>query len=66
MGATDYLAAPKGKPIAADALLASPWAPDLATAMRLQRKAVHEEAVADLLLTDLAIPPSVRLECPTR
>lgn len=53
MSAADYLAAPKGKPIAADAPLDSPWDPALAEAMRHERRAVHEEAVADTLLADL-------------
>ena len=54
MGVADYLAAPKGKPIAVDGLLESPWDPALADAMRETRKAVHEEAMADLLLLDLS------------
>lgn len=53
MHAADYLSAPKGKSIAADAALPSPWDDELSAAMRLQRQAVHEEAVADLLLSDL-------------
>lgn len=56
MTAADYLAAPKGKPIAADAPLASPWDLGLAEAMARDRYAVHEEAVADILLQDLAHP----------
>ena len=54
MGVADYLAAPKGKLIAADAPLESPWDPALARAMHAERKAVHEEAVADLLVLDLS------------
>jgi hypothetical protein len=56
MSAADYLAAPKGKPIAADAQLASPWDSALAEALAHERRAVHEEAVADILLQDLARP----------
>jgi uncharacterized protein (TIGR02679 family) len=56
MSAADYLAAPKGKPIATDAQLASPWDSALAEAMTRERRAVHEEAVADILLQDLAQP----------
>jgi len=54
MNAADYLAAPKGKPIAADALLSSPWDPGLAEAMRHEQRAVHEEAVAGDLVEDLS------------
>ena len=54
MNAADYLAAPKGKAIDADARLASPWDAELATAMSRVRRAVHEESVTDLLLSDLA------------
>lgn len=59
MSAADYLAAPKGKPIAAGTALESPWDPALAETMRHERRAVHEEAVADTLLADLALsrPP---------
>lgn len=60
MSAADYLVAPKGKPIAPDAPLASPWDPALAHALRHERRAVHEEAVADILLQDLASPPPSR------
>ncbi len=56
MGVGDYLAAPKGKPIAPDAALASPWDPALAEAMSRERRAVHEEVVADILLRDLDTP----------
>lgn len=55
-GVADYLAAPKGKPIAADTIPDSPWDHDLAAAMRRERRAVHEEALAESLLTDL-VPP---------
>ncbi len=53
MSAIDYIAAPKGKPIAAEALPASSWDPNLAEAMRREGRAVHEEAVAEILLEDL-------------
>lgn len=55
-GAADYLAAPKGKTIAPDAVFDSPWDPALAEALRRERRAVHEEVVAELLLSDLARP----------
>lgn len=54
MSTTDYAQAPAGPPLAPDANLTSPWAPDLATAMRRRGCAIHEEAVADSLLSDLA------------
>jgi len=53
MGVDDYLAAPKGKALKR-APPATPWCPALAEAMRRERRAVHEESVADLLLADLA------------
>jgi uncharacterized protein (TIGR02679 family) len=53
MGVDDYLAAPKGKMLKRPPL-ATPWGPTLAEAMRRERRAVHEEAVANLLLADLA------------
>lgn len=53
-GAGDYLAAPKGKAISPDAVFECPWDPALAEALRRERRAVHEEAVAELLLADLA------------
>jgi uncharacterized protein (TIGR02679 family) len=53
MGVEDYLAAPKGKMLKRPPL-ATPWCPALAEAMGRERRAVHEEAVADLLLADLA------------
>lgn len=53
MGVDDYLAAPKGKTLKRPPL-ATPWCPALAEAMRMERRAVHEEAVANLLLADLA------------
>jgi uncharacterized protein (TIGR02679 family) len=50
--AEDYVAAPgtellKGSPIP------TPWCPELARAMVQRKVAIHEEALADLLLTDL-------------
>jgi len=54
LGVADYLAAPKGKLLPRDAALVSPWDPALAEAMRNEGRSVHEEAVADLLLGDLA------------
>jgi uncharacterized protein (TIGR02679 family) len=56
MGVDDYLAAPKGKALKRPPL-ATPWCPALADAMRTERRVVHEEAVADLLLADLAADP---------
>ena len=58
MNAEDYLAAPKGKPIESDVPLASPWDPELAMAMSRERRAVHEESLTDLLLSDLNNNPS--------
>jgi len=54
MSAADYLDAPKGKPIAGASTLSSPWEPSLADAMRQHKRAVHEEAIAEHLLQDLA------------
>jgi hypothetical protein len=53
MGVDDYLAAPKGSALKRPPL-ATPWCPELAEAMRRERRAVHEESVANLLLADLA------------
>ncbi len=53
MDVEDYLAAPKGHALKRPPL-ATPWCPALAEAMREQRRVVHEEAVAHLLLVDLA------------
>jgi uncharacterized protein (TIGR02679 family) len=53
MSADDYLAAPKGHALNRPPL-ATPWCPALAKAMRDERRVVHEEAVAHLLLADLA------------
>lgn len=53
MGADDYLAAPKGRALKRPPL-AAPWCPALAEAMLRERRVVHEEAVANLLLADLA------------
>lgn len=36
----------------------APWAPGLTAAMQERKKLIHEEAVADLLLADLATQPS--------
>jgi uncharacterized protein (TIGR02679 family) len=51
--AADYADAPKGKPFAADPG-ATPWSPGLAEAMRGAQRAVHEEALFDVLAADLA------------
>lgn len=56
IGVDDYLAAPKGKALKRPPL-ATPWCPALADAMRRERRVVHEEAVANLLLADLAEDP---------
>jgi uncharacterized protein (TIGR02679 family) len=56
LGASDYRAAPKGKPLASDPG-ATPWDPALEAAMRTERRAVHEEAVFDTLSADLTLPP---------
>jgi uncharacterized protein (TIGR02679 family) len=48
----DYLAAPKGTPLAGAAVEAS-WDGALATAMREDGRAVHEEGVVEGLLEDL-------------
>jgi uncharacterized protein (TIGR02679 family) len=53
MDVEDYLAASKGKP-PKRRVLATPWCPALADAMNRERRAVHEESVADQLLADLA------------
>jgi len=58
MSAADYLAAPKGRSIPAEASLASPWDTGLAELMRREQQAVHEEAVAEILLDDLTRPDS--------
>lgn len=55
MGAADYAAAPKGKPLLAESIPASPWDPALSEALRQEARAVHEEAVAEDLLKDLTI-----------
>jgi Protein of unknown function C-terminus (DUF2399) len=52
MSADDYLVAPKGHVLNRPPL-ATPWCPALAEAMREERRVVHEEAVAHLLLADL-------------
>jgi uncharacterized protein (TIGR02679 family) len=57
--AEDYLAAPKGEPLARTATLVSPWCPDLAEAMRRTGRSVHEEAIADDLLHDLDTTRSI-------
>jgi len=53
MSADDYLAAPKGRALNRPPP-ATPWCPALAEAMRKECRVVHEEAVAHLLLADLA------------
>ena len=55
MAVSDYERAPPGPPLITGANLASPWSPDLASAMHRRGYAVHEEAVADSLLPDLAV-----------
>lgn len=53
MGEADYLAAAaSGRPLERDPT-ASPWDPRLAAAMARERRAVHEELVAETLLADL-------------
>jgi uncharacterized protein (TIGR02679 family) len=51
--AADYAAAPAGRPLSG-VPLAADWDPELAPAMRARDAAVHEEAVLDDLLADLA------------
>ncbi|ONI88034.1 hypothetical protein ALI22I_20020 [Saccharothrix sp. ALI-22-I] len=52
--ATDYLTAPaEGERFPSDDVPATPWDPDLATAMRHRRERVSEENRLDVLLTDL-------------
>lgn len=51
---SDYLAAPKSELLVEDPG-PTPWSPELATALRTERKAVHEEAIADSLVEDLAL-----------
>lgn len=53
MNAADYLAAPKGIQFEGDPG-PTPWSPELAEAMRRERRAVHEEAVFGALAEDLA------------
>jgi uncharacterized protein (TIGR02679 family) len=50
----DYLDGPTGIPFATTAPPSSPWCPALAEAMQQRGCIVHEEAVADSLLADLA------------
>lgn len=50
--AVDYEAASGTEDLAGTVFTAS-WAPDLTAAMQKRKKLVHEEAVADLLLSDL-------------
>lgn len=52
--ASDYQAAPKGKPISPESIPACPWDPALSDALRSEARAVHEEAVAEDLLRDLS------------
>ncbi len=52
-GVGDYQAAPKSAGLAG-ALGATPWEPELATVMAADGRLVHEEAVAETLLADLA------------
>ncbi len=54
--ADDYAAAPKGLRFDGDPGSA-PWSPALASAMRAEGRAVHEEAVAEHLLRDLDSGP---------
>lgn len=57
--AEDYAAAPKGLPFTGDPG-PTPWSPALADVMRADGRAVHEEAVAESLLQDLARRPPGR------
>lgn len=54
-GLDDYVVAPKGKKMSG-VPGSTPWSPALAEAMRQDRRIVHEEALVDLLLGDLASP----------
>lgn len=56
LGAEDYRAAPKGRPLASEPG-STPWDPALEAAMRSERRAVHEEAVFDTIAADLTLPP---------
>jgi uncharacterized protein (TIGR02679 family) len=51
MSAADYLAAPGGGPLVGREA-ATPWDPELPTAMRERGVAVHEEQVVDMLLAE--------------
>jgi uncharacterized protein (TIGR02679 family) len=53
----DYMAATATEELAGASFEAS-WAPGLAAAMQERKKLIHEEAVADLLLADLATESS--------
>lgn len=54
-GESDYLSAPKGVPF--DGRPGpTPWSPALETAMALERRAVHEEAIFETLAADLVNP----------
>lgn len=57
--AEDYAAAPKGLPFEGEPG-PTPWSPALAEAMRREKRAVHEEAVAETLLQDLGPPEPAR------
>ncbi|MCS6243833.1 MAG: TIGR02679 family protein [Opitutus sp.] len=54
MSPADYLSAPKGKKLATREGLTSPWCPELAEVMKQNGNSVHEEAVVESLLADLA------------
>ncbi len=55
MGCADYLAARRGPSTELEQTIgATPWDPDLSPTMNHERRAVHEEAIADQLLADIA------------
>ncbi len=54
-GVDDYRSAPKGIPFPGEPG-PTPWSPDLSAALREDRRAVHEEAVFDVLALDLDLP----------
>lgn len=54
MDADVYRAAPAGPTLRRDDVPPTPWDPDLSAAMSARGVAVHEEAILDLLLGDLA------------
>jgi hypothetical protein len=55
MDEADYLAALSGPTLPLErAIAATPWSPGLAGAMSLHSRAIHEEALHEVLLSDLA------------